>query len=88
MPQEKVLIEIRSGNKLLRTMDGDELLAALRQYGLTKVDTIRFLREHCGFELARAKEIVHLIQTWVDARSSDDAFHEALDRKENNRGQI
>ncbi len=62
-------------------MNGEQLLAALRQYGLTKIDTIKFLREQCGFELNRAKEFVHFSETWADLRSSDDAFHEALQQR-------
>ncbi|MEV6243912.1 hypothetical protein [Lentzea sp. NPDC051838] len=55
--------------------DLDEMLADLRQRGLSKIASINALRE-AGFGLGEAKRIVHESPVWADRRAGDDASQE------------
>jgi hypothetical protein len=54
----------------------EDLVAALRAAGFTKIDCIRVAVELLRLPLAEAKRIVHFSPTWSDRRADDDAFHE------------
>lgn len=54
----------------------EDLVAALRADGFTKIDCIRVAVELLRIPLAEAKRIVHFSPVWIDCRASDDAFHE------------
>ena len=56
----------------------DQVLAHMREAGLSKVQSIWVLAEAGGKPLREAKELVHLSMTWSDVRHRDDQFHDDL----------
>ena len=57
----------------------DEILEALRNEGLSKVDCIQATVEILRLPLADAKRIVHESRAWADLRERDDEFHDTLE---------
>ena len=53
----------------------EELVAALRGEGFTKIDSIRVAVDLLRLPLSEAKRLVHLSPAWSDLRTRDDAFH-------------
>lgn len=58
----------------------DTALAALREGGFSRVDSVRAVRALTGASMADAKEIVHVSPAWADVRERDDEFHRSLER--------
>ena len=57
----------------------DEILEALRNEGLSKVDCIQATVEILRLPLADAKRIVHDSRAWADRRKNDEQFHDVLE---------
>ena len=51
----------------------------LREFGFSKIDTIKTLMMSEGLSLGDAKRIVHLSETWSDRVASDDQFVDGLE---------
>lgn len=56
----------------------EQVLAHLREVGLSKGQSIRVLVEAVGYRLPEAKELVHSSAVWSDVRTRDDEFHDEL----------
>jgi hypothetical protein len=56
----------------------ESVLAFLRRNGCSQINSIRSLVLSTDLSLAEAKKIVHLSQTWEDARKSNDDFHDQI----------
>ncbi len=59
--------------------DVEAFLRFMRNYGCSKVQSIKALMMAQGIGLAEAKGLVHGSSTWADRRASDDAFHAQLE---------
>jgi hypothetical protein len=53
----------------------EDLVAALRAAGFTKIDCIRVAIDLLRLPLSEAKRLIHLSPAWSDVRTRDDAFH-------------
>lgn len=56
----------------------EEVIADLREQGLSKVHSIVVLRKGTGKSPEEAKQLVHFSAAWSDARQRDEEFHELL----------
>ena len=56
----------------------DEVLSALRAEGCSKNDSIRATVEVLRLSLGAAKRLVHGSEAWLDARESDERWHDEL----------
>lgn len=56
--------------------DREGLVSYLRQAGCFKIDSIAILSKVLAIDLAEAKALLHLSETWKDTREDDDRFHE------------
>jgi hypothetical protein len=54
-----------------------ELIAAMREAGLSIIPSIRLLARFRGLTTNQAKIAVHSSETWADCRESNDALHDA-----------
>lgn len=52
-----------------------DLVAGMREMGLDKIDSMKFLREYGGMSLPQAKDAVHTSSAWDDRRATDDNAH-------------
>lgn len=50
----------------------DDVLGELRRHDLSKIDSIRVVRDATGMALAEAKRLVHNSPAWADRRSLDE----------------
>ena len=60
-------------------MDKEGLMRAMRERGLSKIESMRMLRDHGGMTLRDAKRIVHLSSAWADRKEVDEVFHGAAE---------
>jgi len=56
----------------------ENILALLREHGLSKTASIKALMDLQGLTLAEAKRVVHLSPTWQDVYKRDEALHDVL----------
>src|ERR1700678_3048259 len=56
-----------------------ELIAAMRDAGLSIVPSIKLLSRFYGISSGDAKSAVHFSGTWADCRESNDALHDATE---------
>jgi SOS response regulatory protein OraA/RecX len=73
---DKAIAECR--DRLRNGAGVEEILAVLREHGVSKTFSIRAMAELEVADLASAKKIVHFSQTWADVRAGDEEFHETL----------
>ncbi|PQO46619.1 hypothetical protein [Blastopirellula marina] len=72
------------------TGDLEPAIELLRRHQLSKVESIRFLREHLGVPLGDAKQVVHASLTWRDVMERDEGFWGDLERvlRDDGRGEV
>jgi hypothetical protein len=56
-----------------------ELIAAMRDAGISIVPSIKLLARFYGLSSSDAKSAVHFSETWADCRESNDALHDAAE---------
>ena len=76
MPDERVSRELRL---LLQAGRIQEAVAILKSAGLSKIGSIKVLREESGLPLRDVKRLVHESPAWADVRERDDRFHATLE---------
>jgi hypothetical protein len=64
---------------LARGASVDKVLGYLRKEGCEVIDSIRVLTQIGGMDLATAKRVVHISDTWSDRRSAHERFHEQVE---------
>jgi ribosomal protein L7/L12 len=69
-------------DKLRQISDGggstEELIAEMRKFGCSKIESIKLLMGVQGISLGQAKQLVHDSPTWRDRKDSDEQFQEGL----------
>jgi hypothetical protein len=58
----------------------EEIISFLRSQGRSKVESTVVIAKALGMDLRKAKAVVHMSNTWADARGRDEQFHESLQR--------
>lgn len=61
----------------------EEVMQALRDDGLNKIQSIKMLSDLGVAKLGEAKRLVHFSRTWADRKANDEAIwdeHESLSR--------
>ena len=78
----------RSRAMMAEGLDTEAVLSFLRKRGLSKIESIKAIRELQGVRLSEAKGIVHLSRAWNDVQTADEAFHDAWQQatEQHNRG--
>ena len=61
-----------------QTYDYDAVLRHLRSKGISKLDSIKALREFCDVSLADAKRIVTQSEVWLDTLAHSEKLHDAF----------
>jgi ribosomal protein L7/L12 len=56
----------------------EEIIAFLKERGLSKVWSTKVLSEACGLDLRSAKEAVHFSSAWAEVRKAHEAFQDQL----------
>ena len=56
-----------------------ELIAAMRDAGLSIIPSIKLLVHFYGLSFSEAKAAVHFSETWADCREANDALHDAAE---------
>jgi ribosomal protein L7/L12 len=77
----KQILSLSAKARQMRAMgrDDEAILSFLREGGCSILESIKIIRELKGGSLAEAKRVVHLSQTWADARQAYDQLHDSLE---------
>lgn len=62
-----------------KTPDYDAFLRGLRERGLSKLDSIKALRQAFGIPLAHAKQLAGTSEVWRDGRDETERLHDAVE---------
>jgi ribosomal protein L7/L12 len=61
-----------------KSQSHEQLLHLLRQHGISKLDSIKVVREICAVSLGEAKKIVTYSAEWRDTLESTATLHDEL----------
>ena len=75
---ERATVVTKCREMLSRGAPLEAVLAYMREYGLSKGQSIRVVVETVGKSLSEAKNLVHSSETWSDVRMRDEKFHDEL----------
>jgi len=60
--------------------DYERVISLLRSFEVSKLDTIKAIRNICGASLGDAKKIVNASTTWADTVDGTAHFHDILEK--------
>lgn len=75
---KRIEIEKRCSQIYEETKSDEDVLAFLRDEGLTKVESLKFFRVWKNISLGEAKKIVHFSNVWKDQKETDEALQDSF----------